>query len=268
MKLSHRNLPLWMLLLIPTTVLLTSYADGPPPSRTGAPGELTCFNGYCHNSFQLNSGLGTISLAGSEALRFIPGQIYTLDLSVVDSGMAAFGFSVSARYADNGEPAGSWQTTSGNQVTEENGRTYIMHDTVKVSSNSASWPLSWLPPDSLTGPVELYVAAVAANANGNRSGDFVYTYKTTISPDSISSSLSDLASRLSWVQAGNKLRIDLPDPNSIAKVLIWDLQGRELSNQILRGNRAEIDVTSWPRQIYLVKVEQGGKKLGGKIQLR
>lgn len=268
MKLSHRNLPLWMLLLIPTTVLLTSYADGPPPSRTGAPGELTCFNGYCHNSFQLNSGLGTISLAGSESDRFIPAQAYKMDLTVADSGMAAFGFSVSARYVDNGEPAGSWKSESGNQIKEENGRIYLMHDTVKVIPHEAKWPLTWLPPDSLTGPVELYVAAVTANGNGNRSGDFVYTYQTTISPDSISSSLSDPASRLHWVQADNKLRINLPDPNAISTVLIWDLQGRELSKQILRGSRAEIDVTSWPRQIYLVKVEQGGQKLGGKIQLR
>lgn len=268
MKLSHRNLPLWMLLLIPTTVLLTSYADGPPPSRTGAPGELTCFNGYCHNSFQLNSGLGTISLAGSESTRFIPGQAYPLDLTVADSGMAAFGFSVSARYVDNGKPAGSWQATPGNQIKEENGRAYLMHDTVKVTAHEATWPLTWLPPDSLTGPVEMYVAAVSANANGNRSGDFVYTQRTTIIPDSLSASLSDPASRLSWIQTGNKLRINLPDPNSIATVLIWDLQGRELSNQILRGDKAEIDITSWPRQIYLVKVEQGGKKLGGKIQLR
>lgn len=268
MKLSHRNLPLWMLLLIPTTVLLTSYADGPPPSRTGAPGELTCFNGYCHNSFQLNSGLGTISLSGRESDRFIPAQAYKMDLTVSDSGMAAFGFSVSARYLDNGEPAGSWQTESGNQIKQENGRPYLMHDTVKVSSHGATWPLTWLPPDSLTGPVELYVAAVAANANGNRSGDFVYTFKSTISPDSLASNISAPASRLSWQQAGNKLRIDLPDPNSIATVLIWDLQGRELSNQILRGDKAEIDITSWPRQVYLVKVEQGGKKFGGKIQLR
>lgn len=268
MKLSRRNLPLWMLLLIPTTVLLTSYADGPPPSRTGAPGELTCFNGYCHNSFQLNSGLGTISLSGSESTTFIPGQPYKIDLSVSDSGMAAFGFSVSARYLENGEPAGSWQATSGNQVKEENGRAYLMHDTVKVIPHEAAWPLTWLPPDSLTGPVEMYVAAVAANANGNRSGDFVYTFKKIILADSISSAVSSPTSRLTWRQIGSDLILDLPDPAVVADIEVWDLQGRRLSQMTVRGSRAVIDIAPWPRQIFFVKIIQGEKKYAGKVQLR
>lgn len=268
MKLSLRYFPLWMLLLIPTAVLLTSYADGPPTARTGAPGELTCFNGYCHNSFQLNSGLGEVSLAGSERNRFIPGEVYPMNLTVTDSGMAAFGFSLSARYEATGLPAGSWVSTSSTQTKEENGRSYLMHDTVKVLSHSATWDLAWQAPDSLTGPVEFYLAAVSANGNGNRSGDYVYTQKTIIAPDSLAASISDPLSRLQWIQTGDKLRILLPDPSVLAKVLIWDLQGRELSAQTVRGDRAEIDVTSWPRQIYLVKVEQGSKKFGGKIQLR
>ena len=43
---------------------LSSFSDGPPAGRTAAPGELNCTNGYCHNSFPLNSGPGMASLSG------------------------------------------------------------------------------------------------------------------------------------------------------------------------------------------------------------
>ena len=267
MKPLHRKLPLWMLLLIPIFVLFTSYSDGPPPSRTGAPGELTCLNGYCHNSFQVNSGLGIISLSGQEAERFVPGNAFQLRLSVADSGLAAFGFSVSARVAATGEQAGNWSYTPGVQVKEEKGRQYLMHDTVKVVDHAVQWQLEWTAPDSLIGPVDFYVAAVAANANGNRQGDYVYTRKITLLPDSISAKVSHPQSRISWVQDQGHLVIQAPDPSAITDLQIWDLSGRMLWQDRLRASEAKVEISAWPKQVYLVKLRQGDKAFTGKVRL-
>ena len=268
MKLLQRFSPLWMLLLIPVSVILSSYSDGPPAGRTGAPGELTCFNGYCHNSFQLNSGPGSVSLSGAHSERFIPGQPYQLRLTVDDDTMQAFGFSVSARIQDSDVPAGSWQTDEFTQLKSEEGFGYIMHDTAQAAAGEGTWLLTWLPPDSLSGTVEFFVAAVAANNDGKRSGDYVYTLRKTIDASPLSAERQERPSKVQWSQTGDYLLIEVPEPNEVVEVEVMDMQGRLLASQVTRGAQIKVDVKPWPRQPYLVRMRQGNKRYTGKVLLR
>ena len=67
---------------------LVSYSDGPPTGRTGAPGELTCYNGSCHNSFPQNSGPGeAMILAEIPEAGYVPDSVYRLETRIVHAGM-------------------------------------------------------------------------------------------------------------------------------------------------------------------------------------
>ncbi len=268
MKHLRHRLPQWMLLLIPTAVLLMSYSDGPPPSRTGAPGELSCYHGYCHNSSQVNTGPGALSLAGKTSSQFLPGQPFELELAVQDSGMAVFGFSLSSRIAGRSDQAGSWPSGPELLVKSEGGREYLMHDTVKVELHEGRWTFQWQPPDTLSGPVEMYLAAVAGNANGNRQGDRVYTRKFTFYPDSLSAGIQVSRSNLGWFVEGNTLHLRLPRPSELADITIHDLRGHLLWQERSRGEEATIDISAWPQQMYLVRVKQGQELRVGKILLQ
>lgn len=257
-----------MLLLIPFTVLLSSYSDGPPPARTGAPGELTCINGYCHNSYSLNSGLGTVTLSKDESNGWIPGKTYSLQLSVSDTAMRAFGFSISARVSGTKNQAGTWDLGPDVQIVTENLLEYLMHDTVQLAEGRGEWKFDWIAPDSLYGPVDFFVATVAANANGNRHGDYVYTRHLTFHPDSSLSSISSkLSQRLIWYQEEQQLVIQIPDANHVADLEIYDLRGIQVWKGRYLTDQVVISVSNWPKQPYFLKVKQAGRPLAGKIQV-
>lgn len=268
----RRHLPVWMLLLIPIAVLLSSYADGPPPARTAAPGELSCFNGYCHSSFLANSGPGQLSLAATTGdTLFIPGQTVALSVALSDSGKQAFGFSISARHAVSGHEVGSWVLPNdGQQLKSEDGRQYLMHDSAQVQPDQGSWALQWQAPDTLLAPVTFYLAAVGANGDGTRQGDHVYTRRQTFTADSLSASLVPTAPRprLRWYQEASFLYLPLPQPGVPAHIEVWDMQGRQLWGNISVGENARIQVSPWPAGYYLVKIQQGDQFLAGKVQIR
>ncbi len=74
-----------ILFLVPT--LAFSYSGGPPNGYTGAPGEGNCTQ--CHSSNALNSGNGSFSIDGPA--EYVPGQTYTLTLTLQDPGQGSLG---------------------------------------------------------------------------------------------------------------------------------------------------------------------------------
>lgn len=160
-------------------VQLVSYSDGPPTGRTGAPGELTCYNGSCHNSFPLNSGPGeAVILAGIPEAGYLPDSVYTLETRVYHSDMARFGFQLIAFSPASQRSAGILHTledSAGLAVVADNHRQYLLHYDATEAPDSARWRFQWQAPAVTSGPVVFYAAFVASNNNGNRQGDYVYT---------------------------------------------------------------------------------------------
>lgn len=243
MKLSRWLVSLWMLLLIPISVFLTSYADGSLNTRRGSSEQPGRSVDTYRDAFHHPSDLGGRNLAGSKRIPFIPGNGAPSDITIADSGMTDSGTLPGTMYEDAGplDKALIWIPSTESQ--EERGRSYLH-------------------------PVIRRLLRYTGKGDAQRLADDVDSQKPVIAQGSLVPAMSDPASRLQWIQAGDTLRIRLPDPFTQAKVLIRDLRGRDLSAQTVRGLKAEIEVTSWPRQMYLVKVEQGLNKFGGKIQLR
>ncbi|MDX2246851.1 MAG: choice-of-anchor V domain-containing protein [Bacteroidia bacterium] len=185
----YRKFRFWITLLFcigcffPSVI---SYSDGPPEGRTGAPGELTCYNGYCHNSYLVNSGTGQVSFSsGLSESGYLPGETYDITVSVSHLGKKAFGFQLLPYSPERDAALGTLieTDTALTQLKTDEDRTYIMHDSAQVADDSATWSFRWKAPQPSAGPVVFYATFLGADNNGNRSGDYVYKKNWPVNPD-------------------------------------------------------------------------------------
>ena len=175
-------------------VLLYAYATGPDPRNTGAPGDQTCARSGCHIGTALNGGGGNVNLASSAGTTYTPGQAQTITIAITDSKAKVYGFQMSARLDSNPTNGQAGDFTAGTQqivicdnssLKGSNGCPssapveFIEHSS-PFKSNTIT--VNWTPPSSNVGTVTLYVAANAANGDGNNTGDHIYTTSLQLSP--------------------------------------------------------------------------------------
>jgi len=81
---------------------LTSNSGGSPSGRSGSPIDIgTCNTPGCHNSFGLNTGMGTLSLTTDiPATGYVPGETYNININMTEVGITRFGFMASTYSAD------------------------------------------------------------------------------------------------------------------------------------------------------------------------
>jgi len=169
-------------------VMLTSeqFSDDGRAGFTGSPGEDDCTN--CHNSFAVNTGGGTISLQapGMTGNEYVPGQTYSLSVTVSRSANNLFGFGF--------EALNSLLDNSGNLIITDVASTQIKTRVVNgitkrnvvhtlnggSSAGSKTFNFDWTAPVSGSGPVTFYFAGVAANGNGEDDNDYVYKSSLTV----------------------------------------------------------------------------------------
>ncbi len=175
-----RKMAIGLLLLAVPTIAM-AYSGGPPDGRTGAPGELTCFDG-CHNSFPLNSGDGSFSIFGPA--QFDGGQTYTITIEISDPGQNQWGFELTP--LDIGtititDPTNTQQSSSG-------GNTYVKQTLLgtyaATPDGPVSWSFDWTAPSNPPDSVIFYAAGNAADFDGSSTGDYIYTtsFTTTLIP--------------------------------------------------------------------------------------
>ncbi|MFM7234064.1 MAG: choice-of-anchor V domain-containing protein [Flavobacteriales bacterium] len=163
------------------------YSAGKAGSN-GSPGEGTCASGSCHNSFTLNSGSGGVSISIAGLLNgnmYVPGQTYSVNVTVQQSGIGLFGFGIEALQA-SGANAGSWTAGADSHILNAtisgNSRATVAHiDNSGFASNTRTWSFSWTAPVTEI-PVMMYAAGNAANNNGGDGGDYIYTTTLSLMP--------------------------------------------------------------------------------------
>lgn len=175
-----------------TPMLLYSFARGPLPRHTGAPGDQTCVR--CHVGTALNGGGGNISLTASTGTSYTAGQTINFTLTITDSNARVYGFQASARLDSNpaSAQAGNLVPAAGQHVICEDGQNrpasgcaasgpvqFLEHD-APFQTNTINF--SWTAPSADASPVTIYVAANAANGNGNNTGDRIYTTSLKLTP--------------------------------------------------------------------------------------
>lgn len=153
-------------------------SDNGKAGNTGSPGELTCTD--CHNTFAINTGIGSVSLSGVSGGQYTPGQLYSMKVTVRYSGRALFGVgleALNAAGADGGrliitDPARTQIKTA---TVSGNVRRNLVHQlNGGAHADSMEFNFAWRAPYKGTGTVTFYFCGVAANADGSENNDYVY----------------------------------------------------------------------------------------------
>ncbi len=164
-----------------------AYSSGPDPGFTNAPGESNCTE--CHDSFgeETNTGSGFVTIEHSP--RYEEGQRLTISVDVGQAGARRWGFQLTALTTDTNAPAGRFVITDPARtqlIQGIDGRWYVEHtqDGTFTGMTGGTWTFDWIAPETDVGPVAFYASGNAANNDGDRLGDRIYTTLSTISPPS------------------------------------------------------------------------------------
>ncbi len=209
---------------------LAAVAVAPQPAATypsGSPGgfdgsnvdngiQRTCATSGCHDSYPLNGGTGSVSVAVPAAVQ--PGQTVPVTVTVVNTTTPApgsatgrrQGFEVAFKTAD-GEAAGTPTITdaSNTRLTFGSPAT-VTHRT--PGALQSSWTFDWTAPTS-PATVTFTAAGNAANGgdlngNGNNSaGDYIYTTSRTVQVGSVGAGEAP--------GAAARLSLGAPHPNPV-----------------------------------------------------
>jgi uncharacterized protein (TIGR03437 family) len=177
-------------------ILIYAYASGPDPRKTGAPGDRTCNEAGCHVGTALNGGGGKVEISYEGGSNYTPGLKQRFTVTITDSAARVYGFQASTRPSSNltNGQAGTFSNISpATQVICEEGATRPTAGSCRASSpiefiehtspqSSNVFTFDWTPPATAVGDIKVYVAANAANGNGQNTGDHIYTTNITLSP--------------------------------------------------------------------------------------
>jgi hypothetical protein len=156
----------------------SAYADGAPSGFTGGFGEQAC--DACHFEASVNSQPGQLTLAGIPP-RYVPGERYTVSVTLSRAGMKIGGFQLAARFQDGGAQAGTLEpgpeeaervkveTASNVQYAGQRQR-----GTRLTKADVGQWTVVWIAP-SAGGTVAFHAAGNAADGDEAARGDYVYT---------------------------------------------------------------------------------------------
>jgi uncharacterized protein (TIGR03437 family) len=146
--------------------LCVADAARPPAAHTGGFGEPNCTR--CHTG-SVNPSEGRIVLTAPAV--YSPGMQFPVQVSIADPTGLRWGFELSARFA-NGTQAGTLAAGAANvDVVTANSIQYAR----QAIPNALTFTVNWTaPPDTTRGEVIFHAAGLAANNDGQTSGDRTY----------------------------------------------------------------------------------------------
>lgn len=165
--------------------------DNGKAGRTGSPGESTCTG--CHTGAVINDGIGSVVISSPDlgtTWEYMPGDTYTINVTVSRPGAPLFGFDIECLTGST--PA----QNAGVMIVTNAAQTHILNATVStvvrknmthqlnagLSSGSHTFTFDWIAPSSNIGNVTFYCTGNAANNNGAKTGDFIYSTTQVVTP--------------------------------------------------------------------------------------
>jgi hypothetical protein len=155
---------------------------------TGSPGEATCNTSLCHSGNSVNSNNGSITIESPDLIdwQYIPGETYTISVTVAQTNRNLFGIGFEALTSTNnnaGILTPGDDTQLKNRFIQGVSRVNVVHvENGGASSDAHTFIFSWQAPATDIGNITFYAAGNAANNNGSASGDFIYTTNQVITP--------------------------------------------------------------------------------------
>jgi hypothetical protein len=173
-----------VVIAISLSTFTTTYSNptGAPSGVSGSPGDgnQTCAQSGCHSGSTASVRPGMI-ISDIPAEGYIPGQTYTITITIEQAGISRWGFQASAQ-DPAGAKIGSMVLTNTVQTRLTSSGKYITHTTSGTggSTGSKTWTFDWIAPNAGTGNFSFYASVMAANNNGGRTGDNVFTDELTV----------------------------------------------------------------------------------------
>lgn len=262
---------------------------GPPSCHAGEPpNRTTCV--ACHYDATLNTGTADVllDLGGADTV-YVPGQTYTITITVSKPGMERAGFQCIALRDDNDKISPGTVTLTdmlrtqvldksaphpGGCLNEE--RVWTEHTYAGNSSNDSGvsrWSYSWRAPQDGVGSITFYLAVLEADNDLSETGDHVYTVQKTIAglPVGVreTASLNDL--RVYVQPLSGMLRVDYRGqrPGYIA---LYSVTGKKMKDWTQPESSADgstnLDVGDLDVGMYIVEVRtEGGEQALKKVML-
>ena len=258
-------------LIIPAAIivlLLSSYSgnnsrypNGAPAGYTGSPGDgQNCTS--CHNGSASTADNWITSDIGAEG--YIPGQTYTITVTVSGSGNK--GFEVSPQ-----NPSGAFLGTliagSGSKLVGSN--RYITH-TSASNSNPKVWTFQWTAPAAGSGPVTMY-GAFALNKSVTKLSTMEIAENTTTAINTLE--IPDAVS-IYPNPADDHVVVSFSMPVNIgaSATLVNAESGISYSindRNAFEGNREmKLGISDLPSGIYILQIQNGDFKTESKILIR
>lgn len=215
-------------------VASVKYSGGPPEGYTGSPADgKNCSACHASSPKTLSDAITTNIPPGG----YVPGDTYSVTVSIVDSNAMQFGFQLSPQDL-SGNLLGELISTS-NETQVTSSKKYIEHTfTGTLGSISRSWSFQWVAPPAGTGDVTFYAAINAANGNGSTTGDQVYLTNLTVSEmvTAIESSLPTHSKvRITILPGTTWLRVS--SSISLNRIEVYTIDGRNVYVQDIGSNR-------------------------------
>jgi len=128
----------------------------------------------CHSG-NVNSGNGSVTVAGLPDGGYVPGETYILTLSVTGTHDRGYGFQMASQVGNDN--AGTFSLGANSQNAELTGDR-VQHSTRTISGE---WIVEWLAPASDIGDVVFSFSGLATGGNNGFGGDNVYTGSVQVS---------------------------------------------------------------------------------------
>ena len=275
-----RLYPLLLISFFAFSVLTsTDLDDNGKAGYTGSPGEVTCNSSGCHTGTTTNTGGGslTIDIPGMTNWQYVPGQTYTVNATVAETGRSLFGLGFEI-LKSNGDNAGTLAAGSGNQIKTKSVSGFTRKNIVHTlnggaSANSHTFTFTWTAPATDVGDVTIYFAGNAANSNNDESGDHIYTTSQVLSvaPVGIEEVLDLIDLNVYPNPFVENIRIDYALQSSgWLKADLYDVNGRLIrtlsnSNQGAGNHTISEDVSGLSKGQYVLHMSLNGRVISTEI---
>ena len=226
-----------VLLTLIFTFSAFAYEDGPPNGLAGnPPSGNTCL--FCHSTYPLNSGDGSLDLTGFPLDGFIPEAYYTLTLTLDDPDQIRWGFELTSQYDDGSSnpQAGEIVVTQPDytQSATSSGLTFLKHTldgTYEGTTGPVTWEFGWTAPDAAVDTVTFYVAGNGADGDVFQFNDYIYTatfdipQSTTGAEPPVVSGIPDQS--IQYTQDFDPINLDdyVADPDTPDENITWTYSG-------------------------------------------
>lgn len=256
----------FLILSLPSVLLLFSYSNGTPGGKTGSMGDggSTCTD--CHTGTAISQADWITS--DIPELGFMPGETYTITARGMHEGVAGFGFELTAE-SETGDKTGMFSITDADRTKLANADKSVTHTSggTTPTGDSNTWTMEWTAPDPAPEVILFNAAFNAANGNGSTSGDVIYTTEISVSQQHVGFADNKLteSTKIFPNPAIDKLGIIAPIGSDITVI---DINGRIVETIKIQNENTSVDITSFESGLYFVKFIHDGGVLTHKLIIK